>query len=165
MVHDMLKKVHEMKNLLNGLLNRLPNDILEHFMRDILTDVLEDRPRGLPEEVLKDLLKDLLRDNQEAFSTLNELHLAPIRNPHRILDVGTGTGIWALEMGKRPLPTLTINTLILARRKVPLRACEPLFSLILPEHSNSDRLSGLILVSSRCLSCELYSMVIPNKVN
>ncbi|KAH8821457.1 S-adenosyl-L-methionine-dependent methyltransferase [Xylogone sp. PMI_703] len=26
------------------------------------------------------------------------LHLAPIVNPHNILDIGTGTGIWAIEM-------------------------------------------------------------------
>ena len=25
-----------------------------------------------------------------------KLHLAPIENPQRILDVGTGTGIWAV---------------------------------------------------------------------
>ncbi|KAI9773254.1 MAG: hypothetical protein M1839_002166, partial [Geoglossum umbratile] len=31
-----------------------------------------------------------------------ELHLAPIGdNPKRILDVGTGTGIWAIEMGDK----------------------------------------------------------------
>jgi hypothetical protein len=30
-----------------------------------------------------------------------KLHLAPIgKNPHRILDLGTGTGIWAIEMGE-----------------------------------------------------------------
>lgn len=28
-----------------------------------------------------------------------KLHLAPIKSPHRILDMGTGTGIWAIEMG------------------------------------------------------------------
>lgn len=29
------------------------------------------------------------------------LHAAPIgQQPHRILDLGTGTGIWAVEMGK-----------------------------------------------------------------
>jgi len=27
------------------------------------------------------------------------LHRAPIKDPHRILDIGTGTGIWAIEMG------------------------------------------------------------------
>ncbi|KAA8894291.1 S-adenosyl-L-methionine-dependent methyltransferase, partial [Sphaerosporella brunnea] len=27
-----------------------------------------------------------------------EFHKAPLRNPHRILDVGTGTGIWAIDM-------------------------------------------------------------------
>jgi 2-polyprenyl-3-methyl-5-hydroxy-6-metoxy-1,4-benzoquinol methylase len=29
------------------------------------------------------------------------LHLAPIKNPHRILDVGTGTGIWAIDMADK----------------------------------------------------------------
>jgi SAM-dependent methyltransferase len=27
-----------------------------------------------------------------------KLHLAPIREPHNILDLGTGTGIWAIDM-------------------------------------------------------------------
>ena len=32
--------------------------------------------------------------------TDNKLHLAPIGDdPQHILDIGTGTGIWALEMG------------------------------------------------------------------
>lgn len=25
-----------------------------------------------------------------------KLHLAPLGNPHNVLDVGTGTGIWAM---------------------------------------------------------------------
>lgn len=29
----------------------------------------------------------------------NKLFLAPINKPKRILDIGTGTGIWAIEMG------------------------------------------------------------------
>lgn len=27
-----------------------------------------------------------------------KLHTAPLENPQRILDVGTGTGIWAIDM-------------------------------------------------------------------
>ncbi|KAK2043154.1 S-adenosyl-L-methionine-dependent methyltransferase [Colletotrichum somersetense] len=27
------------------------------------------------------------------------LHSAPLKNPHKILDIGTGTGIWAIDMG------------------------------------------------------------------
>ncbi|XXG95389.1 hypothetical protein Hte_001651 [Hypoxylon texense] len=30
-----------------------------------------------------------------------ELHLCPVANPRRVLDVGTGTGIWAVEFAKR----------------------------------------------------------------
>ncbi len=26
-----------------------------------------------------------------------KLHFAPVTNPHRILDIGTGTGIWAID--------------------------------------------------------------------
>jgi methylase of polypeptide subunit release factors len=40
----------------------------------------------------------------------DKLHLAPIgKNPHRILDLGTGTGIWAIDMGEF-LRTNHINT-------------------------------------------------------
>ncbi|KAI5845500.1 S-adenosyl-L-methionine-dependent methyltransferase [Tricharina praecox] len=30
-----------------------------------------------------------------------KLHLAPLKEPHRILDVGTGTGIWAIDMADK----------------------------------------------------------------
>lgn len=30
----------------------------------------------------------------------NKLYLAPIDRPHRVLDIGTGTGIWAIEFGE-----------------------------------------------------------------
>jgi ribosomal protein RSM22 (predicted rRNA methylase) len=32
-----------------------------------------------------------------------KLHFAPLRNPQRILDVGTGTGIWAID-SESPVP-------------------------------------------------------------
>jgi methylase of polypeptide subunit release factors len=31
------------------------------------------------------------------------LHTAPLVNPHLILDIGTGTGIWAMYVTKSPL--------------------------------------------------------------
>ncbi|KAL8863286.1 MAG: hypothetical protein Q9178_000661 [Gyalolechia marmorata] len=33
--------------------------------------------------------------------TGGNLHLAPLENPKRILDIGTGTGIWAIEMAEQ----------------------------------------------------------------
>lgn len=33
--------------------------------------------------------------------TSGNLHLAPLANPKRILDIGTGTGIWAIEMAEQ----------------------------------------------------------------
>lgn len=32
-----------------------------------------------------------------------KLHLAPIKHPQRVLDLATGTGIWAIEFGKSPV--------------------------------------------------------------
>jgi methylase of polypeptide subunit release factors len=29
------------------------------------------------------------------------LHLAPLKNPLRILDIGTGTGIWAVDIAEQ----------------------------------------------------------------
>ena len=41
-----------------------------------------------------------------------KLHLAPIGdNPQRILDVGTGTGIWAIEMGNSLGGTFLISNI------------------------------------------------------
>ena len=40
------------------------------------------------------------------------LHLAPIESPNRILDLGTGTGLWVLEMAERfPKATVIGNDL------------------------------------------------------
>lgn len=29
-----------------------------------------------------------------------KLYLAPVKNPQRVIDLGTGTGIWAIEFGE-----------------------------------------------------------------
>lgn len=39
-----------------------------------------------------------------------KLHLAPIKNPHRILDLGTGTGLWAVDMADKYPSALVIGT-------------------------------------------------------
>ncbi|KAI5793341.1 S-adenosyl-L-methionine-dependent methyltransferase [Pyronema domesticum] len=47
--------------------------------------------------------KDRLDLHHEIILQLFEgqLHQAPLQNPHRILDVGTGTGIWAIDMADK----------------------------------------------------------------
>lgn len=39
------------------------------------------------------------------FKLVNEgrLFFSPLQNPRRILDIGTGSGIWPMEMGMHPL--------------------------------------------------------------
>ncbi|GAB1198336.1 hypothetical protein APSETT444_007655 [Aspergillus pseudonomiae] len=38
-----------------------------------------------------------------------ELHAAPIKNPARVLDIGTGTGIWAIDFAERGIGYLNID--------------------------------------------------------
>lgn len=38
------------------------------------------------------------------------LFLAPIQHPKRILDIGTGSGIWPIEMGEYELPSALVAT-------------------------------------------------------
>ena len=40
---------------------------------------------------------DIEHNNQMLM--LGKLHLSPISDPHEILDLGTGTGIWAIDVG------------------------------------------------------------------
>ena len=38
------------------------------------------------------------------------LHLAPLANPKKMLDIGTGTGIWAIQMGDQYPESTVIGT-------------------------------------------------------
>ena len=38
------------------------------------------------------------------------LHLAPLVSPEKVLDIGTGTGIWAIQMGDRYPESTVIGT-------------------------------------------------------
>lgn len=40
----------------------------------------------------------------------NHLHLAPLVKPERVLDIGTGTGIWAIQMGDQYPESTVIGT-------------------------------------------------------
>lgn len=49
----------------------------------------------------------LTRDAQMADATEGELYNAPLRtSPQNILDLGTGTGIWAMEIAEYMISTL-----------------------------------------------------------
>lgn len=37
------------------------------------------------------------------------LHLAPIQKPVMVFDAGTGTGIWAIEMGCHPFSLVIVD--------------------------------------------------------
>jgi hypothetical protein len=50
---------------------------------------------------------DRLDMQHHMFKLINNgrLFLAPLKGPKRILDIGTGTGIWPIEMGMHSLKT------------------------------------------------------------
>jgi metalloendopeptidase OMA1, mitochondrial len=49
-----------------------------------------------------DIESDRLDLQYEALKMLHDdkIYFAPLKDPRRILDIGTGTGIWAIEMGE-----------------------------------------------------------------
>lgn len=49
---------------------------------------------------------------------LDELVLAPIKTPQNVLDIGTGTGIWTIELGIHfyPIKTFEAHLTLIANR-------------------------------------------------
>lgn len=64
------------------------------------------------------------------------LHLAPLTNPGKILDLGTGTGIWALEMADQYPNAKIIGT--------DLSPVQPQwYEFLLPEyHTNTEQFAN-----------------------
>jgi ubiquinone/menaquinone biosynthesis C-methylase UbiE len=71
----------------------LPNDEREQDRLGLYDLCREETPR---------LMKRYLDLQHHTFKILcdGQLHLAPISKPQRVLDLATGTGIWAIEFGK-----------------------------------------------------------------
>lgn len=40
-----------------------------------------------------------------------KLYQAPVDKPQRVLDVGTGTGIWAMDFGELVFPDLVVHSI------------------------------------------------------
>lgn len=55
---------------------------------------LTNRAANVPSEDNLDLFHHIF-----ALSLGGRLYLAPVKEPHRVLDIGTGTGIWAIQFG------------------------------------------------------------------
>lgn len=51
----------------------------------------------------------------------DKLHLAPLTNPQNVLDIATGTGIWAIEFGSCPLPEGNSIITVPSSKTIPLR--------------------------------------------
>jgi len=48
-----------------------------------------------------------------------ELFKAPVKNPQKILDLGTGTGIWAIDIAEYVSVHLTVDSSLINPRKFP----------------------------------------------
>lgn len=82
----------------------------------------------------------------------NRLHVAPIGdNPQRVLDLGTGTGIWAIEMGVFPSQISSLSQVLSEttkpcadsayRRCVSISTSENFFFLFVSARSPQDYLA------------------------
>jgi tRNA G46 methylase TrmB len=47
----------------------------------------------------------------------DRLHFAPLERPRRVLDIGTGTGIWAIQFAERNPETQVVGTDLSMTRK------------------------------------------------
>jgi methylase of polypeptide subunit release factors len=65
------------------------------FYRSDLEDLLT--------EVKQQVEQQRLNIHHEVFLKLlhDQLYIAPLKDPRRILDIGTGSGIWAVEMADK----------------------------------------------------------------
>lgn len=75
-----------------------------------------------------------------------ELFLAPIKNPQRVIDLGTGTGIWAMDFGMLSVILYRISYSMLTTCVIPAdrfpsaeaSTITPLSDLELIEDRSSD---------------------------
>ncbi|KAF7593773.1 hypothetical protein BBP40_010829 [Aspergillus hancockii] len=58
-----------------------------------------------------------------------EIHTAPINNPRRVLDIGEGTGIWAVDFADQ-YPSAEVMILVLYSQSGELQIRLPRFSTI-----------------------------------
>lgn len=80
-------------DVLTSIEYMLPNDEREQDRLGLYDLYREETPR---------LMKRCLDLQHHTFKIIcdGRLHLAPISKPQRVLDLATGTGIWAIEFGK-----------------------------------------------------------------
>jgi len=66
------------------------------------------------------------------------LHLAPLKDPQRVLDIGTGTGIWAIDMADT-YPSAEVIGIDLRHAACSL-ALSAVYSLVFCTQSHSARM-------------------------
>lgn len=83
----------------------------------------------------------------------NKLHLAPLKNPQNVLDIATGTGIWAIEFGQQVSPRSTTPTDLLSPA-IPLSNS--------PRHRSVTHTTRIVPKPSSLIPIADFSSVPPN---